>query len=208
MPAAWHAGSKSVSAARSRVAAAARTPSASTSLMSTLAVLKGRSKVSISTTPARSVGMSARAAIAPEELSLSSARSYVSSTRGRVPAATAASTAAALPTPTSTLPTSTPAMRLPVDALSPSPAARPGSQNHMRMPSPAPRAGFLCSCSPSSSVPGSPASSSMPGFASTLPMICSVRMAPPCHAPPPRATFLDWFITVSAHRRSAMSWHT
>mmetsp|Transcript_2558 Transcript_2558/g.9589 ORF Transcript_2558/g.9589 Transcript_2558/m.9589 type:complete len:266 (-) Transcript_2558:1028-1825(-) len=202
-----HAGPNSSSTRRSLVAAAARTPSARTSLMSTRAVLNGNSKVSNPTTPFPSeevaVGTSALAAMAPDELSLSSALTYVSSTLGNVPAATAASTAAALPRPTSTLPTSTPAMREPDALTSPE---RPGSQNHMRIPSPAPRT-LLLVVSPFSFSPSSFSSLSA-RFASALPMICSVRIAPPCQAPPPRATFFDWFITVIAHSRSAISWHT
>mmetsp|Transcript_1346 Transcript_1346/g.5479 ORF Transcript_1346/g.5479 Transcript_1346/m.5479 type:complete len:260 (+) Transcript_1346:1195-1974(+) len=201
-PAASHAGPNSSSTCRSLVAAAARIPSARTSLMSTLAVLNGNSKVS--TPPPGSeevaVGTSALAAITPDELSLSSALTYVSSTLGDVPAATAASTAAALPRPTSTLPTSTPAMREPDALTSPE---RPGSQNHMRIPSPAPRT-LLLVVSPDSFSPSSFSSLSA-RLASALPMICSVRIAPPCQAQPPRATFFDWFITVIAHSRSAMS---
>ena len=135
---------------------------------------------------------------------MSSALTYVSSTLGNVPAATAASTAAAVPRPTSTLPTSTPAMREPDALTSPE---RPGSQNHMRIPSPAPRTLLLVVVSPCSFSPSSFSSLSA-RLASALPMICSVRIAPPCQAPPPRATFFDWFITVIAHSRSAMSWHT
>ena len=81
------------------------------------------------------------------------------------------------------LPTSTPASLVP-DA--PAADAAPGSQKYIRIPSPVPV------LSPS---PGAP-------------LMGSVRMAPLCHAPSPRAARLDCSMMVPAAKRNAASWHT
>ena len=126
---------------------------------------------------------------------------------------------ASAPGAESTLPTSTPASRdrsrLPC----------PGSQNHIRTPSP--RAGRgaapLEDASPRfSSSPTPPLSgtrsvsaalsSSRAAFSAfsafSAALIGSTRIAPPCHAPPPLATRLDWPMMVAAASLSAASWHT
>ena len=116
----------------------------------------------------------------------------------------------------STLPTSTPASRdrsrLPC----------PGSQTKSGRPPPRRTRASLEDASPPSVLPDAAAvgdpirsaalSSSRAAFSAfsafSAALIGSTLIAPPCHAPPPLATRLDWPMMVAAASLSAASWHT